>query len=602
MDLRFQPTARRRRPLRSCAGAAVLAVVGVWAACGRTALGPLGARRRVTAAAAGAVGPGPAASRSARRRRGGLPRTHRPASGLHRGAAHAPRRPAAPRRRPAGCWPGGASGRAASSLAIRHIDFISARVWGDSRADAVTLAATVRLTVRRGSPLPSGLDDAVLHPGEGPERGGLAGHSRHHEPVNRPERGSPCSTSRTRERRCSRCSSSRSPSRLAPASGTAADRRRRRRRRRAAPRRGPLSRAGGRRRRPRSPTSRPAPEAVLGTGRRPRALAARCAAGLAAGAPRGDCSPSAHGAWPTTSVTPRPPSSCRVSDRQGARLARRPARPPSPPTSSASTPGPTARAAADTEGEGLDHVVTLVRRRRPLARRRRRATRPTSRRACSRPPARRQPPSQRRRAASRRAPAACPAGRGGHAARRHAAARPAAGQRPPARGPATWPSSATTAPPPRPTPTSYALSYNPTYTSFSADCANFGSQVMFAGGYPQFGDTYARAGGTTSTARARRATTRTATPGSPWPTSRAPGTSGTPTSSRPSPTVGAGDFVYYDWTGDGTWDHVAELVGTNSAGQKVVDAHTTDHYHVFWKLGTSATHYRFARTRATIVI
>jgi hypothetical protein len=37
----------------------------------------------------------------------------------------------------------------------------------------------------------------------------------------------------------------------------------------------------------------------------------------------------------------------------------------------------------------------------------------------------------------------------------------------------------------------YALSYNPTYVNFSADCANFGSQVMFAGGYPHFGSTYA---------------------------------------------------------------------------------------------------------------
>ena len=63
-----------------------------------------------------------------------------------------------------------------------------------------------------------------------------------------------------------------------------------------------------------------------------------------------------------------------------------------------------------------------------------------------------------------------------------------------------------------------------------------------------------------------------------------------------------GDFVYYDWTGDGTWDHVAELAGTNSSGQKVVDAHTTDHYHVYWKLGTSATHYRFAHTREQIRI
>jgi hypothetical protein len=41
--------------------------------------------------------------------------------------------------------------------AIRHIRFISARVWGDPRADRVTLAATVRLAVRPGSPLPGGL-------------------------------------------------------------------------------------------------------------------------------------------------------------------------------------------------------------------------------------------------------------------------------------------------------------------------------------------------------------------------------------------------------------------------------------------------------------
>ena len=34
------------------------------------------------------------------------------------------------------------------------------------------------------------------------------------------------------------------------------------------------------------------------------------------------------------------------------------------------------------------------------------------------------------------------------------------------------------------------------------------------------------------------------------------------------------------------WDHVAVVAGTNSAGQKVIDAHTTDHYRVYWKLGT----------------
>ena len=45
------------------------------------------------------------------------------------------------------------------------------------------------------------------------------------------------------------------------------------------------------------------------------------------------------------------------------------------------------------------------------------------------------------------------------------------------------------------------------------------------------------------------------------------------------------------------WDHVAVFAGTNSAGQKVVDAHTTDYYHVFWRLGSPART-RFARTGA----
>ena len=148
----------------------------------------------------------------------------------------------------------------------------------------------------------------------------------------------------------------------------------------------------------------------------------------------------------------------------------------------------------------------------------------------------------------------------------------------------------------------YALSYNPTYVHFSADCANFGSQVMFAGGYPHFGSTYAAGwwydkNGTNAPAddSYSHAWIAVANQQAAWTldyTDFVTSISG----------VERGDFVYYDWTGNGTWDHVAELAGTNSAGQKVVDAHTTDHYHVYWKLGTSATHYRFAHVRATVVV
>ena len=148
----------------------------------------------------------------------------------------------------------------------------------------------------------------------------------------------------------------------------------------------------------------------------------------------------------------------------------------------------------------------------------------------------------------------------------------------------------------------YALSYNPTYVSFSADCANFGSQVMFAGGYPDFGDSYASGwwydkGGTSSPSNDTysHAWIAVANQQGAWNLKYTDFVSSISDCSR-------GDFVYYDWTGDGTWDHVAELAGTNSDGQKVIDAHTTDHYHVFWKLGTSATHYRFAHTIATVAI
>jgi cell wall-associated NlpC family hydrolase len=149
----------------------------------------------------------------------------------------------------------------------------------------------------------------------------------------------------------------------------------------------------------------------------------------------------------------------------------------------------------------------------------------------------------------------------------------------------------------------YALSYNPTYVRFTgADCANFASQCGLAGGMPMAvggadsGWWYSKKG--------------TSSPGddayslswinvgrqmSFWNTRR---TDWVPSISD----VARGDFVYYDWSGDGVWDHVAVFAGTNSAGQKVVDAHTTDHYRVYWKLGWSSTRYKFAHTDPTWLI
>lgn len=148
----------------------------------------------------------------------------------------------------------------------------------------------------------------------------------------------------------------------------------------------------------------------------------------------------------------------------------------------------------------------------------------------------------------------------------------------------------------------YALTYNPTYYAFNADCANFASQTMFAGGYPKVLGGYEQGWWYDKKA--------TSSPGDDsWSHSwiavinQMAFWNGRYTDVVTSISDCArGDFVYYDWTGNGTWDHVAELAGTNASGQKVVDAHTTDHYHVYWKLGTSATHYRFAHTRPQIYI
>jgi hypothetical protein len=149
----------------------------------------------------------------------------------------------------------------------------------------------------------------------------------------------------------------------------------------------------------------------------------------------------------------------------------------------------------------------------------------------------------------------------------------------------------------------YCLSYNPTYTRFSgADCANFASQCGRAGGMPQQSgsatsgwwydkdgssgpddDTYSLSWINVTRQMSFWNMRRT-----DWETSAG--------------VLSRGDFIYYDWSGDGVWDHVAVVAGTNSAGQKIIDAHTTDHYHVYWKLGYTGTKYKFARTRVSWVI
>ena len=149
----------------------------------------------------------------------------------------------------------------------------------------------------------------------------------------------------------------------------------------------------------------------------------------------------------------------------------------------------------------------------------------------------------------------------------------------------------------------YALSYNPTFVHFDgADCANFASQCARAGSMPQSGGSTGSGwwydkGGTSSPSNDTYSLSwiNVAKQMSFWNGRRTDWETSAGALSR-------GDFIYYDWSGDGVWDHVAMVAGTNSAGQKVIDAHTTDHYRVYWKLGSSSTKYRFARVRASWVV
>ena len=148
----------------------------------------------------------------------------------------------------------------------------------------------------------------------------------------------------------------------------------------------------------------------------------------------------------------------------------------------------------------------------------------------------------------------------------------------------------------------YALSYNPGYVRFGADCANFASQGGRAGSMPVTSGDYSNGWwyngkGTSSTSDDSYSLSwiNVTKQMSYWNGSRTDWVTSIGA-------LGKGDFVYYDWSGDGYWDHVAVVVGSNSAGQKIVDAHTTDYYHTYWKMGSSSTHFKYARVRAQWVV
>lgn len=125
----------------------------------------------------------------------------------------------------------------------------------------------------------------------------------------------------------------------------------------------------------------------------------------------------------------------------------------------------------------------------------------------------------------------------------------------------------------------YWKNYNRSYKEYrGVDCANFVSQCLFAGGMPKTDDWYPQSVNWINVMGHIRHF-------------KEYGTFLTASNAN----VAYGNPVYYDWNGNGTYDHVGICVGKNSAGMPVVDAHTSNVYHVPWSMGTRGK-------RATIVL
>ena len=156
----------------------------------------------------------------------------------------------------------------------------------------------------------------------------------------------------------------------------------------------------------------------------------------------------------------------------------------------------------------------------------------------------------------------------------------------------------------------WALSYNPNYPNFSStdgDCTNFVSQSVQHGNYTEVDldgvltndanwfcwDTSGNFTNTHSwsvvgdfrthflnyTSSINEGNTLPGYITDPYP----------PNWGNP---VGPGDVVFYDWYGNGLWDHATILVGSGEdpnplalgATGALVDAHTDAHYHAIWTL------------------
>ena len=111
----------------------------------------------------------------------------------------------------------------------------------------------------------------------------------------------------------------------------------------------------------------------------------------------------------------------------------------------------------------------------------------------------------------------------------------------------------------------YCINYNSSYNSYKGrggDCANFVSQCLHAGGFPQDNNWYKHSVAWINVMKQIAHF-------------KSYGTFLKAENSN----ILRGNPLYFDWNGDGVWDHATICVGRNNNGTAIIDSHTRDLYH-----------------------
>ena len=114
----------------------------------------------------------------------------------------------------------------------------------------------------------------------------------------------------------------------------------------------------------------------------------------------------------------------------------------------------------------------------------------------------------------------------------------------------------------------YCINYNSSYNSYKGrggDCANFVSQCLYNGGFPQDSVWYKHSVAWINVMKQiahfkQYGTFMNATNGN----------------------ILKGNPIYFDWKGDSTYAHATICVGRNNSGTAILDSHTKDLYHATW--------------------